>query len=94
MTFSLQIFHLRPFQIEDPSLLGECVKLESSIKYREGDLNNARVLVEQYQPDDPHAEVNLACIEYKEGNYDEALARFTKASNSLGYQVSPGVLYR
>lgn len=41
------------------------IKLEAAIKYREGDLHNARILVEQFEPDDPDAEVNLACIDFK-----------------------------
>lgn len=41
------------------------VKLDAAIKYREGDLHNARILVEQYDVDDPDAEVNLACLDFK-----------------------------
>uniref|UniRef100_A0A915BV57 Tetratricopeptide repeat protein 30 n=1 Tax=Parascaris univalens TaxID=6257 RepID=A0A915BV57_PARUN len=73
-------------QIEEPHLLGQVVKLEAAIKYREEDLNNARVLVEQYAPDDPDTEVNLACLDYKEGSYEKALQRFIAATNTHGYQ--------
>ncbi|VDK53316.1 unnamed protein product [Anisakis simplex] len=76
-------------QIEDEQLLGQVVKLEAAIKYREEDINNARVLVEQYAPDDPDIEVNLACLDYKEGNYEKALQRFNAATNTHGYEVSP-----
>jgi hypothetical protein len=41
------------------------VKLDAAIKYREEDLNNARILVEQFESDDPDTEVNLACLDYK-----------------------------
>jgi hypothetical protein len=41
--------------------------LASAIKYREDDVHNARILVEQYEPDDPDIEVNLACIDFKAG---------------------------
>ncbi|KHN73145.1 Tetratricopeptide repeat protein 30A [Toxocara canis] len=73
-------------QIEEQHLLGQVVKLEAAIKYREEDINNARVLVEQYAPDDPDIEVNLACLDYKEGNYEKALQRFNTATNIHGYQ--------
>uniref|UniRef100_A0A183E7Y6 Tetratricopeptide repeat protein 30 n=1 Tax=Gongylonema pulchrum TaxID=637853 RepID=A0A183E7Y6_9BILA len=39
--------------------------LESAIKYREEDIVNARVLVEQYAADDSDGEINLACLDYK-----------------------------
>lgn len=52
-------------QIEEEHLLGDVIKLESAIKYREEDMNNARILVDQYPPDDPDTEMNLACLDYK-----------------------------
>ncbi|VDK46826.1 unnamed protein product [Cylicostephanus goldi] len=72
--------------IEEQSLLGDVIKLESAIKYREEDLNNARILVEQYPADDPDTEMNLACLDYKDGDYDKALERFNNASSVMGYQ--------
>ncbi|PIO70894.1 tetratricopeptide repeat protein [Teladorsagia circumcincta] len=72
--------------IEEEHLLGEVVKLESAIKYREEDMNNARILVEQYPADDPDTEMNLACLDYKDGDYDKALERFNNASSVMGYQ--------
>ncbi|VDO20138.1 unnamed protein product [Haemonchus placei] len=72
--------------IEEEHLLSEVVKLESVIKYREEDMNNARILVEQYPPDDPDTEMNLACLDYRDGNYDKALERFNNASSIRGYQ--------
>uniref|UniRef100_A0A0K0CXH2 Tetratricopeptide repeat protein 30 n=1 Tax=Angiostrongylus cantonensis TaxID=6313 RepID=A0A0K0CXH2_ANGCA len=66
--------------------LGKVVKLESAIKYREEDLNNARILVEQYPADDPDTEMNLACLDYKDGDYDKALERFNNATSIMGYQ--------
>ncbi|VDM58923.1 unnamed protein product [Angiostrongylus costaricensis] len=73
-------------QIEEEHLLGNVVKLESAIKYREEDLNNARILVEQYPADDPDIEMNLACLDYKDGDYDKALERFNNATSIMGYQ--------
>ncbi len=62
------------------------VKLDAAIKYREEDLNNARILVEQFDEEDPDAEVNMACLDFKEGKYSEALAKFTRATEQGGYQ--------
>lgn len=72
--------------IEEEHLLGDVIKLESAIKYREEDMNNARILVDQYPPDDPDTEMNLACLDYKDGDYDKALERFNNASSVMGYQ--------
>ncbi|VDM13798.1 unnamed protein product, partial [Wuchereria bancrofti] len=36
--------------------------------------------------DDPDGDINLACLEYKEGNYEKALERFTTATHLHGYQ--------
>ncbi|KAM3722090.1 Tetratricopeptide repeat protein 30A [Dirofilaria immitis] len=78
-------------QIDEPQLDGQVLKLESAIKYREEDITNARILVEKYAADDPDTDNNLACLEYKEGNYEKALERFTIATNLHGYQ--PNLAY-
>ncbi|PAV84053.1 hypothetical protein WR25_10204 isoform A [Diploscapter pachys] len=72
--------------IDDPSMVNDIVKLEAAVKYREGDAANARILVEQLPPDDPDIDINLGCIDYKEGNFDTALEKFNKASAYHGYQ--------
>ena len=71
--------------IDDPKMVHQVVKLDSAIKYREEDLSNARILVDQYEPDDPDTEVNLACLDYKEGNYQQALQRFLSTTETHGY---------
>lgn len=53
------------FKVEDPKLAGQVIKLKSAIKYREEDLNNAKILVQQYEVGDPDTEINLACLDYK-----------------------------
>uniref|UniRef100_A0A0R3RKZ7 Tetratricopeptide repeat protein 30 n=1 Tax=Elaeophora elaphi TaxID=1147741 RepID=A0A0R3RKZ7_9BILA len=73
-------------QIDEPQLAQQVLKLESAIKYREEDTTNARILVERYAADDPDGDINLACLEYKEGNYEKALERFTTATHLHGYQ--------
>lgn len=49
------------------------VKLDAAIKYREEDLNNARILVEQFEGDDPDTEVNLACLDFKVLNLEKLM---------------------
>lgn len=66
--------------INEPKMEKKVVKLDAAIKYREEDLQNARILVEQFDNEDPDAEVNLACLDFKEEKYDEALQRFTAAT--------------
>uniref|UniRef100_A0A0N5AQP2 Tetratricopeptide repeat protein 30 n=1 Tax=Syphacia muris TaxID=451379 RepID=A0A0N5AQP2_9BILA len=51
--------------IDDPKFANEVVKLEAAIKYREEDLNNSRILIEQFAENDPDIEIDLACIDYK-----------------------------
>ncbi|VDK75948.1 unnamed protein product [Onchocerca ochengi] len=73
-------------QIDEPQFAGQALKLESAIKYREEDITNARILVEKYATDDPDSDINLACLEYKEGNYEKALECFLSATQLHGYQ--------
>uniref|UniRef100_A0A915PTD2 Tetratricopeptide repeat protein 30 homolog n=1 Tax=Setaria digitata TaxID=48799 RepID=A0A915PTD2_9BILA len=75
-------------QIDEPQLAEQVLKLESAIKYREEDIVNARILVEKYAVDDPDSEINLACLDYKDGNYEQALKRFTIATHAHGYEPS------
>uniref|UniRef100_A0AC35TRF9 Tetratricopeptide repeat protein 30 n=1 Tax=Rhabditophanes sp. KR3021 TaxID=114890 RepID=A0AC35TRF9_9BILA len=81
-------------EIDKPDLAPKVLKLEAAIRYREEDYHNARILVEQFDPDDTDIEINLACIDYKEANYHKALERFTSAtaihgySNELSYAIA------
>uniref|UniRef100_A0A1I7UIZ1 Tetratricopeptide repeat protein 30 n=1 Tax=Caenorhabditis tropicalis TaxID=1561998 RepID=A0A1I7UIZ1_9PELO len=77
--------------IEDEILLNDSIKLEAAIKYQEDDLVNCRILVEQLPTLDPTVLINTACIDYKEGNYEEALKKFNEATEFSGYQ--PGLAY-
>ncbi|EGT58244.1 hypothetical protein CAEBREN_29399 [Caenorhabditis brenneri] len=72
--------------IQDESLLNESIKLEAAIKYQEDDLVNCRILVDQLPTDDAAVLINTACIDYKEGNYEEALKKFNEATEFSGYQ--------
>ncbi|KAF7639703.1 hypothetical protein Mgra_00000624 [Meloidogyne graminicola] len=78
--------------INDQKMEKKVIKLDAAIKYREEDLQNARILVEQFDNDDPDIEVNLACLDLKEGKPSEALKRFMAATeqqnNQLTYSIA------
>uniref|UniRef100_A0A183CM85 Tetratricopeptide repeat protein 30 n=1 Tax=Globodera pallida TaxID=36090 RepID=A0A183CM85_GLOPA len=76
--------------INDPKMECKAVKLDAAIKYREEDVENARILVEQFDNEDPDMEVNMACLDYKEANFDGALRRFTAAMAQQRVDESPG----
>ncbi|XP_064601290.1 intraflagellar transport protein 70A-like [Liolophura sinensis] len=72
--------------IENPQYSGSMTKLQAAIKYGEEDLAGAKSLVEQCPSDDPDTEINLGCLLFKEGRYDEACVKFTTAMQFMGYQ--------
>ncbi|TGZ65649.1 hypothetical protein CRM22_005759 [Opisthorchis felineus] len=73
-------------QIEDPKYREKVVKLQAAIRYGEGDLAGARSLVEQSLADDSESIVNLGCLLYREGNYEQACQHFQQAIQTLGFQ--------
>lgn len=46
-------------------------------------------LVDQCPSSDPDTEVNLGCLLYKEGRYEEACEKFTNSLQLAGY--TPGI---
>lgn len=46
----------------------------------------SQILVEHCAADDPDTEINLGCLQYKEGDYDGALKRFVAAQQVVGYK--------
>ncbi|KAL5018713.1 hypothetical protein ScPMuIL_004435 [Solemya velum] len=73
-------------QIDNPEYQGKITKFQAAVKYGEGDLPGAKSLVEQCPSDDPDTEVNLGCLLFKEGRYEEACQKFTTAMQILGYK--------
>lgn len=45
-----------------------------------------QTLVEQLPQEDPDYDVDLGCLLYKEGEYEEACKKFMSSMNVLGYQ--------
>ncbi|ODM96103.1 Tetratricopeptide repeat protein 30A, partial [Orchesella cincta] len=72
-------------QVESPEFQGRILKLQAAIKYGADELADAKSLVDKCPKDDPDTEINRGCLLYKEGRYDEALQRFTMASQVIGY---------
>ncbi|KAF8793016.1 tetratricopeptide repeat protein 30A-like [Argiope bruennichi] len=72
-------------QIENPEYQTKIVKLQAAIKYGEEDLAAAKGLVDQSPPGDPDTEVNLGCLLFKEGRYEEACKKFMTAMQVEGY---------
>ena len=63
------------------------LQLQAAIKYAEEDLPTAKTLVEQCSADDPETDVNMGCVLYKEGRYEEACSKFTSAMQVAGFQA-------
>lgn len=75
------------FQIDEKSRhRPQILKLQAGIKYGEENIASAKSLVDQIANDDPDKEVNLGCLLYKDGRYDEALGKFMNAHQVQGYR--------
>lgn len=75
------------FKIEEtPESRGQILKLQAAIKYGCDDIVAAKSLVDRIPNDDPDKEVNLGCLLYKEGRFDEAIAKFMNGLQIQGYR--------
>lgn len=64
----------------------QTLKLQAAIKYGQEDYSAAKSLIDQIPNDDPDKEVNLACLLFKEGQYDKAISKLIKCFNAEGYK--------
>eukprot|EP00002_Diphylleia_rotans_P030417 TRINITY_DN624_c0_g1_i1.p1 TRINITY_DN624_c0_g1~~TRINITY_DN624_c0_g1_i1.p1 ORF type:complete len:588 (+),score=134.86 TRINITY_DN624_c0_g1_i1:261-2024(+) len=76
--------------IENVQFAQRVTKLKANISYEQGDIEGARSFLDHI-PDDADTVVNLGCLLFKEGSYEEARAKFTEALNSMEYQ--PQLVY-
>uniref|UniRef100_A0A8C7JT97 Tetratricopeptide repeat protein 30 n=2 Tax=Oncorhynchus TaxID=8016 RepID=A0A8C7JT97_ONCKI len=74
------------FLLDNPTSHTKMIKLQASIKYGEEEYSGAKTLVEQLPQDDPDYDVDMGCLLYKEGEYEEACKKFMSAMQVLGYQ--------
>ncbi|XP_070580562.1 intraflagellar transport protein 70A-like [Ptychodera flava] len=73
-------------QIDNSNYEARISKLQAAIKYGEEDLPGAKSMVEQCPADDADAEVNMGCLLYKEGRFEDACQKFQTAMQILGYK--------
>ncbi|KAG8442836.1 hypothetical protein GDO86_011592 [Hymenochirus boettgeri] len=74
------------FSLDNQAYQSKILKLQASIKYGEDDLSGAKSLVEQMPTEDPDSEINMGCLLYKEGCYEEACKKFITAMQVMGYK--------
>ncbi|XP_029445180.1 tetratricopeptide repeat protein 30A isoform X1 [Rhinatrema bivittatum] len=74
------------FLLDSPAFQSKVLKLQAAIKYGEEDLSGAKSLVEQLPADDPDSEINMGCLLYKEGQYEEACKKFITTMQVVGYK--------
>ncbi|XP_056309525.1 tetratricopeptide repeat protein 30A isoform X1 [Danio aesculapii] len=74
------------FLLDNTTSHTKMIKLQAAIKYGEEDFSGAKTLVEQLPQEDPDYDVDLGCLLYKEGEYEEACKKFMSSMNVLGYQ--------
>ncbi|XP_051572545.1 tetratricopeptide repeat protein 30A isoform X2 [Myxocyprinus asiaticus] len=74
------------FLLDSTTSHTKMIKLQAAIKYGEEDFSGAKILVEQLPQEDPDYDVDLGCLLYKEGEYEEACKKFMSSMNVLGYQ--------
>ncbi|GAB6033191.1 Tetratricopeptide repeat protein 30A [Chamberlinius hualienensis] len=73
-------------QIDNPKSQGKIIKLQAAIKYSEDDLPGAKSLVDKCPPGDPDTDINISCLLYKEGRFEEACEKFSEALKLAGYK--------
>lgn len=74
-------------QISEPGFEEKLTKLQSAIKYGQEDIVAAKSLVDSCSADDPDRDINFGCLLYKEGKYEEALQKFLRISQVIGFNA-------
>lgn len=74
-------------QITSPQLERKVIKLQSAIKYGEEDTITAKSLVDSYPQEDPDKDINLGCLLFKENQYEDALQKFSRSLNVIGFNA-------
>lgn len=76
----------RASQLESEQFAQRVHLLRAASYYEQNDIKATRSVLEECLPDDPTTIVFDGAIEYKEGRYEAARAKFADALNILGYQ--------
>ncbi|KAJ8925929.1 hypothetical protein NQ315_009781 [Exocentrus adspersus] len=72
--------------IDHPEYKNQVTKLQAAIKYSQEDVLSAKSLVEACSNDDTDKEINLGCLLYKDGHYEEALTKFLNSLQNQGFK--------
>lgn len=78
-------------QVETTSLQLKVKKLQAGIKYSQEDFVATKKLIDQCPQDDPDTLNNIACINFKEKKYEEAIKIFKQTEKIMGEK--PYLLY-
>lgn len=77
--------------VESEASQQRIVKLQASIAYEQEELSNTKSYLDKHYGQDPDVIILQGCVLFKEGQFEEALAKFLEAQNSLGYK--PDLVY-
>ncbi|KAJ8674102.1 hypothetical protein QAD02_005364 [Eretmocerus hayati] len=69
-----------------PGLEIKTRKLQAAIKYGEEDTVSAKNYIDQCPADDIDSEINFGCLMYQEGEYEQALKKFSNALQIAGFR--------
>lgn len=72
-------------QITEAGFEERLTKLQAAIKYGEEDILAAKSLVDACPVDDPDRDINFGCLLYKEGSFEDALQKFSKTLQVIGF---------
>lgn len=61
-------------------------KLQAAIAYEQEELTQSQAHLDRCMAEDADVVVLQGCLQYKDGNYEEALAKFQEAISSLGFK--------
>lgn len=64
----------------------DLIKLQAAIKYEQNEIASAKVLLERLPIDDIDREINLACLLYKQKQFENALQKFNSSFSIEGYK--------
>uniref|UniRef100_H3GPW1 Tetratricopeptide repeat protein 30 n=1 Tax=Phytophthora ramorum TaxID=164328 RepID=H3GPW1_PHYRM len=82
-----QLYLAHTTQLESEQFAQRVHLLRAASYYEQNDIKAACSVLEECLPDDPTTNVFDGAIEYKEGRYEAARAKFADALNILGYQL-------
>ncbi|XP_025829179.1 tetratricopeptide repeat protein 30A isoform X2 [Agrilus planipennis] len=61
-------------------------KIQSAIKYGEEDFTTSREIIESFLNEDADSDINIGCILFQEGYYEEALNKFLICLQNTGFK--------